>query len=182
VIGIVGVFLAFFHNAPPVKLYSIAPGVGELASGIGCGPLVVVGSYYVQTQSFSWEAFWLSVTLGLLVMAILYINEFPDRVADGSVGKKTVPVVLGPKRAVWGYVGLIAAAYLVILGGVIMGSLPLISLLVLLALPLAWKGVRGALRHYADIPALIPAMAATIQLHVAVGLLLCLGYLVTILL
>lgn len=180
VIGALGVFIAIFHNAPPIRLYHVAPGMGEFASGIGCGPLVVLGCYYVQTQTLSWEAFWASVPVALLVTAILYINEFPDREADAAVGRKTLPVVLGTERAVWGYVALIVGAYVVILVGTLIGIFPYATLAAFLTLPLAWKGVRGAIRHHSDSLALIPAQAATIQTHLTVGLLMCLGYLVTI--
>ena len=74
-LGLAGVFLAFFHNAPPIRLYNLGPGVGDLAVGIGCGPITVLGSYFVQTQRFSYEALWASVPVGLLIAAVLYINS-----------------------------------------------------------------------------------------------------------
>ena len=175
-LGTVGVFLAFFHNAPPVRLYFLAPGLGELAVGIGCGPIVVLGSYYVQTQRLSVDALWASIPLGLLVAAVLYLNEFPDYQADKLVGKKTVPVVIGRERATWGYVALLAVAYLVIVAGVILTVFPVAVLLALLSAPLAYRGIRGTLRFHSDTPKLVPAMAATIQLHLVAGLLLSLGY------
>ena len=60
--------------------------------------------------------------------------------------------------------------------------LPPLVLLALASLPLAWRGVRGVLRSYADVPALIPVMAVTIQTHVAVSVLICVAYVVIILL
>ena len=181
-IGAAGLFLAVFHNAPPFRLYHVAPGVGEVASGVGCGPLVLLGSYYVQTRTLSWEALWVSVPLGLLIIAILYINEFPDCESDQAVGKKTVPVVLGRERAVWGYVALLIAAYLVILAGTIFGVFPYAALLSLVTVPLAWRGIQGAIRFHSDLPALVATQATTVQLHVAAGLLLCVGYVVSIVL
>lgn len=174
--GLAGVFLAFFHNAPPIRLYHLAPGVGELAVGIGFGPLVVLGSYYVQAQRFSYEALWASIPVGLLITAVLYINEFPDCEADKAVGKKTLPVVLGRKRAAGGYAALLVAAYGVILLGIALGAFSYTMLLALLSLPLAYRGIRGAMRFHSNTPKLIPTQAATIQLHLVTGLLLCLGY------
>jgi 1,4-dihydroxy-2-naphthoate octaprenyltransferase len=176
-VGLLGVFFALFHNAPPFKLYYLAPGVGELAAGIGCGPLVVLGSYYVQTQRFGHEVLWASIPMGLLVAAILYINEFPDEVADRAVGKKTLVVVLGRERAVWGYAGLLLAVYLSIGVGVAARVLPYTLLLALLPLPLAYRALRGAFHHYDDVRELIPTNALTIQLHLMTGLLMCIGYL-----
>jgi len=175
-VGLAGILMAFFHNAPPVRLYYLAPGVGELAIGLGSGPLVVLGSYYVQTQSVSWEALWVSVPIGLLVTAILYGNEFPDYWADKSVGKKTLPAVLGQERAAWGYAGIILGAFLVTLAGIAAGVLPYALLLVLPTLALALRSIRGMMRNHSNTELLVPALATTIQLYVAFGMLVCLGY------
>lgn len=175
-LGLIGIFLAVFHNAPPIKLYYLAPGVGELAAGIGCGPLVVLGSYYVQAQRFSYEALWASIPLGLIISAVLYINEFPDYEADRKVGKTTLVVALGRERAVWGYVALLAGTYAVVVAGVALNVFSYAILLALLSLPLAYQGIRGAMRFHSDTQRLIPTNALTIKIHLATGLLLCLGY------
>jgi 1,4-dihydroxy-2-naphthoate octaprenyltransferase len=175
-LGLAGVFLALFHNAPPVRIYHLWPGAGELAAGLGCGPLTVMGAYYVQTQRLSYEVFWASIPVALLITAVLYINEFPDYRADKAVGKKTLVVVLGRERAVWGYIALMVATYAVILVGVVLGVLPYPVLIALITLPLAYRGIRGALRFHSDTPKLIPTNAVTIQLHLMNGLLLVLGY------
>ena len=175
-LGLAGVFLAFFHNAPPIRLYSLGPGVGELATGIGCGPITVLGSYFVQTQRLNYEALWASIPVGLLITAVLYINEFPDCEADRSAGKKTVPVVLGRARAVWGYVALMVASYAVTLIGIALKVFPYTLLLAFLTLPMAYRGIKGAMRFHSNTPELVPTLAVTIQVHLAMGLLMCVGY------
>jgi len=175
-IGALGVFFALFHNAPPFKLYYLAPGVGEIAAGLGCGPLVVLGSYYVQTQRLSMEALWASIPMGLLVAAILYVNEFPDYVADRAVGKKTIVVTLGRKRAVWGYAALLVTTYLAIGVGVAAHILPLALLLAALPLLLVVPAIWGAFHHYDQPQELIPTNALTIQLHMGTGILMCVSY------
>ena len=175
-LGAVGVFLALFHNAPPIRIYHLWPGAGELAAGLGCGPLAVLGAYFVQTRRLSYEVLWASIPVALLITAVLYINEFPDYRADKAVGKKTLVVVLGRERAVWGYIALVAAVYAVILVGVGWRVLPYPVLIGLVTLPLAYRGIRGALRFHGNTPKLIPTNAVTIQLHVMNGLLLVLGY------
>jgi len=175
-LGMAGVFLAFFHTAPPFKLSYLGHGLGELAAGIGCGPLIVSGSYYVQTQSPSYEALWASIPVGLLIAAVLYINEFPDYEADRAVGKNTLIVVLGRQHAVWGYVALLVSSYAVVVVGIALGILPHPLLLALLTLPLAYRAIRGAMCFHSNTPKLIPTCAATVHLHLANGLLLSLGY------
>jgi 1,4-dihydroxy-2-naphthoate octaprenyltransferase len=177
-LGIVAVFICFFHNAPPFRLYYLGPGVGELLVGLGFGPLMVFGSYYVQAQRFSLGALWASLPVGALIAAVLYINQFPDCEADRTVGKKTTPVVLGRERAARGFVAIVAATYIIIVLGIVLGLLSPWLGLALLTLPLAYTAARGALRFHSNLPALVPVMAATIQIHLLTGLLLCLGSIV----
>jgi 1,4-dihydroxy-2-naphthoate octaprenyltransferase len=177
-LGLIGVFMAFFHNAPPFRLYYLVPGLGELAVGLGFGPVTVLGAYYVQAQQLNLGALWASIPVGLLIAAVLYINEFPDYQADKSVGKKTLVVALGRERAVWGYIVLLLAAYLVVAIGVALRILPLTALLALLSLPLAYRSIQGARRFHSDTSKLIPINAMTIQIHLLTGLLLCVGYII----
>lgn len=179
VLGLVGLFVAVFHNAPPFRLYSVAPGAGELAAFLGCGPVVVLSAYYVQVQRLTAEALWVSIPVGLLTVAILYANEFPDCDADWAAGRKTIPVVLGRPRAVWGYLGLLGATYLVIVLGAASRMLPPAALVGLATLPLACRAAAGLRRFHDDTPALVPTLAATIRLHLSTGLLLSIGYVAT---
>ena len=45
IIGLIGLFLAFFYTANPFKI--VYRTFGEIAVGIGFGPLIVMGSYFV---------------------------------------------------------------------------------------------------------------------------------------
>ena len=175
-LGMAGVFLAFFSSAPPFRLNYLGHGLGELATGIGTGPLIVLGSHYVQSQRTTYEAWWASILMGLLGAALIFINEFPDYEADRAVAKNTLVVLLGRQRAVWGYIGLLVAFYVVVVVGVALSLFPSTLLLAFLSLPLAYRGIRGVMRFHSNTPRLIPASAATIQLYLANGLLLCLGY------
>ena len=175
-LGLVGVFIAFFTSAPPFRLNYLGHGLGELSTFIGSGPLIVVGSYYVQVQRVTWEALWASIPVGLLGAALIWINGFPDYEADKAVGKNTLVVLLGRQRAVWGYVALLVATYVVVVVGTSLGFFPYTLLLVLLTVPLAYKSVRGVVQFHSNTPKLIPTSAATIQLYLANALLLCVSY------
>jgi 1,4-dihydroxy-2-naphthoate octaprenyltransferase len=134
----------------------------------------------VQAQRLSATAALASLPVAILIVAVLYINEFPDYVADKATGKQTPVVVLGRPRAVWGYVLLIAASYAAVVAEVVLGIVPLLWLLALLSLPLGYRAVRCATQCYnADrnppVERLLPANAATVQIHLLTGLLLSLG-------
>ena len=97
VLGLCGVFLGFFYTAKPFRIgYG---SFGELATGFGFGPLMVLGSYYVQAERLPFKVFLISIPVGLLIALVLFINEFPDYFADKSVGKRTMVVILGKRKA-----------------------------------------------------------------------------------
>lgn len=174
ILGIIGIFLGFFYTAKPFRIgYG---SFGELAVGIGFGPLMVLGAYYVQAQNLPFKVFVISIPVGLLIALVLFINEFPDYQADKSVGKRTLVVILGKKKAVILYQILLAAVYLAIIALVIFKFLPVASLITFLGLPLALKAFAVSKKNYDNIYELLPANASTIGLHSIVGLLLCIGF------
>ncbi len=150
-------------------------GLGELMILINFGILPVMGSYYVQTGTFSVSSFITSFPIGFLITAILYINQYPDYDADKSVGKNHLVVQLGKKRAMAGYYFLIFGNYAGIVLAVIAGYLTPYALIALLSLPIAIKTVNTFARNYDKIREIIPAQAGTIQVHLLTGLLMSIG-------
>ena len=172
-IGIIGIFLGFFYTARPFRIgYS---GVGELAVGIGFGPLMILGSYYVQAQSLPFKVYLISIPIGLLILLVVFINEFPDYLADKAVGKRTMVVLFGKRHAVIVYHVLLTTVYLIIVLLVLLNLLPRICLISFLTLPLALKAFTVSKRNYDKIYELLPANASTIGLHSMIGILLSAG-------
>jgi 1,4-dihydroxy-2-naphthoate octaprenyltransferase len=143
------------------------------------GPFATAGTVYALTGSVTLADFLIGLPIGLLTTAILWINQFPDEASDRETGKINLVVLLGKKRARWGYLLLLAAAFGVLLYWLAIGVLPWGTLLILASIPLAIYAGRIAVRDY-DQRSLIRANAATIQLHLAYGLLLVVGLLVSI--
>jgi 1,4-dihydroxy-2-naphthoate octaprenyltransferase len=177
VFGLVGAFSTYFYTAPPLRL-AAHKGWGEFLIGLNFGILLVGGTVYTLTGTVSLIDFLLGVPIGFLITAILWINQFPDYEADKATGKNNLVVVLGLKNARWGYLLLLVGAFGILLFGVLAGALPLSALLTFLALPIGVYTTLTLFRHYAD-RSLIKANAYTIMLHVAVGLLLVLGLLLS---
>src|SRR5207244_12078807 len=75
-LGLLGVAVAYFYVAPPLRLAH--RGVGEIAVGIAFGPVTVLGVYYVLTRAIDPPAVVLSLSLGLLVSGLLWITDLPD--------------------------------------------------------------------------------------------------------
>jgi 1,4-dihydroxy-2-naphthoate octaprenyltransferase len=166
-IGLVGIFSLFFYVGPPLKLAH--HGVGEFIVGLNFGPVIVLGTYLVQTGRIDPVAGLASIPVGLLVTAILWVNEFPDVEADLAVGKRTLMARLGRRASVRVYIGILAAAYIVLVIAVLLGFLPPAALASLLSLPIAVKAARHLRAHYEDPHAMIPANALTILLLLVFG-------------
>lgn len=118
--GLIGVGGAYLYHAPPVKL--AYRGFGELAVTICYGPLICGGTYLVQRGAVTPQVLSLSLPLGLLIGAFLWINEFPDYHADQRSHKRTLVVRLGRRRASRVFAGIQGTVILLLL------LLPLIGL------------------------------------------------------
>lgn len=172
-LGVAGVASGFLYTALPVAIgYR---GVGEFVVGLNFGPLAVVGAHYVQAERLSPAALMASIPLGLLIAAVLYINEFPDYEADRQVKKRTLVVLLGLERARYGYFVILLLTYGSLIAFIAVGGLPAWTLLALATAPLGAKATMTLARHYREPYKLLPANGLTIVVHFATGLLLAVG-------
>ena len=174
--GLTGIVCGFFYTASPVRIGYRT--LGELAVGFGFGPLTVIGSSWIQTFSLDFVAVAASVPVGILITLVLLINEFPDYEADRAVGKRTLVVWLGRERAARVYSWLAVLTYVFVGGMVAARVFPVFCLLAFLTAPIAYRAIAVSRRHYASPPDLLPANAATIALHLLVGILLAAGFLI----
>jgi 1,4-dihydroxy-2-naphthoate octaprenyltransferase len=164
-IGLIGTLASLTYTAPPLKYKYSA--LGEISVFLMWGPLMVMGSYFVQRQAFSAGVFWISLPFGMLVALVLLANNIRDVSQDRSKGILTLPIVIGQRNGLRLYIALVVLAYLGIIGMSIAGPLYLWSLIVLLSLPLALRLLRQMMRQ---VP--IDADAQTAQLDTAFGVLL----------
>lgn len=128
--GLAGVALGVLYSAPPVQLS--ARGLGEAAVGMGFGLLPVVGAAWLQSPGAALSALLPSVPVACWAMAILLINEVPDREADAAAGKRTLVVRLGLAKTAALYVLLQLLALIVIAAAVRLNWLHLAVPVVLL--------------------------------------------------
>ena len=175
IIGGVGVLLVVIYSIDRVGLAYIGRGLGELAIGLGFGPVMILGTCYVLAGGFTPAAWWLSVPTAILIILVLYINGFPDYDADKATGKKTLVVTLGRSAARYGYVVGLCTAYAFIVIGVCADIIPAWTLLSLVTIPLACVAVRELWRVYDDPRAVVGVCAKTIIIHLATGLLIVTG-------
>jgi 1,4-dihydroxy-2-naphthoate octaprenyltransferase len=174
--GLAGIILSYFYTAPPLKIgYR---GFGEIIVFLICGPLCVIGTYFLFTGMITLKSILLSIPIGLLVFGILFINEFPDYKADKAVNKKHLVVRLGRQKARIVFASVIVFTYLSVIIPIAFGIFSPYLLIFLLTLPLAYKAVSVALKKFNDEKQIVPAQANTIFLTIGYGILLSLGLVV----
>jgi 1,4-dihydroxy-2-naphthoate octaprenyltransferase len=153
-------------------------GLGELFVFAFFGLVAVTGSYFVQTEHLTWEAFALAVPVGLLAAAILMVNNVRDLETDRRAGKRTLAVRLGSSTARALYAGMVFGAYVTLLPTWVAGSLDAWVLLPVLTLPLALK-LAAEVSERTDGPSLNAALARTGLLQLTFCVLLSAGVLLS---
>jgi 1,4-dihydroxy-2-naphthoate octaprenyltransferase len=96
-LGTVGLLLGWSYHGPPLQL--AYRGLGELDVVLCYGPIIALSTYIIMTGELAGEVIWLSVPLGVFIMAFLWVNEFPDFDADRGAGKNNLVARLGKRRA-----------------------------------------------------------------------------------
>jgi 1,4-dihydroxy-2-naphthoate octaprenyltransferase len=177
-IGIAGVAVGVFYTWGPFALKFHA--LGDLAVFVNFGVLGALGAWTVQTGSVSWvPAVW-AIPIGLLVIGILHANNWRDIDSDKQGGIHTMASLFGPGGSVVYYSFLLFVPFLFVAGWVALSwtlelspRMPLTSLMVLLALPLAIGLLKKGLRRKtAENPLDFLALdGATAQLNLVFGLL-----------
>jgi 1,4-dihydroxy-2-naphthoate octaprenyltransferase len=176
-IGILSVLAGWFYTAGPKAFAYI--GLGEVVVFIFMGPVMVIGSYYVQMQQAPLSVVLLSLPIGFLVAAILHANNMRDLESDLAHNKRTLANILGRQASRWEYLLLVGGSFVVLIILVALGYAPLLALLPLLMLPVGINLVRRA--FYTDEPRkLNRVLRATASLHSAFGWLMILGFVAAI--
>lgn len=173
-LGLLGILLGVLYTAAPVRLSY--RGIGEVAVFAAFGPLVVVGSYLCQTGKLEGFPLKVSVPAGLLVLAILLINEILDLTWDERAGKRTIMVILGAGRGYRVFLLAYLGAYAWVAVGIIRGFYTPGAAVAFLPLVLFLKPLipGRALRERTDT---IKASRVTILSHTLTTGLLALSYL-----
>jgi len=86
-------------------------GLGEVSVFTFFGLVATMGTYYVQTESVTTLSFIVAIPMGALSCAILAVNNIRDRAQDELVGKRTLAVRLGDRKARHVYVSLLVLAH-----------------------------------------------------------------------
>jgi 1,4-dihydroxy-2-naphthoate polyprenyltransferase len=176
-IGAVAMVALWLYSGGPRPYADL--GLGELMVFVFFGVMATAGSAYVQVETVPIAAWWASVPIGLLAVAILVANNLRDIPTDAVAGKQTLAVRLGDARTRALYRVCVVVAFGAVVFGVVVealdegSGLPSWSLFALGAAAAAIRPFervgRAAGRE------LVPVLVDTARLQVAFGALLALG-------
>lgn len=148
-------------------------GLGDPMAFLFFGPVAVAGAYFVQAGRISAAAWWMSVPVGLIIMAILVVNNLRDIETDRVAGKRTLAVRFGAAAARREYLWCLIVAYALVPCLVAAGLLPWQTLLSWGSLAVARRTWRTVRDHTG--PILNEALAGTGKIVLAYSVLFALG-------
>ena len=111
-LGTLGLVLGWSYHGPPLQL--AYRGLGELDVVLCYGPIIALSSYLILTGQYAADPVWLSLPLGILIAAFLWVNEFPDYEADLGAGKNNLVARLGKRMAARMLLSIYGAAFLML--------------------------------------------------------------------
>ena len=172
ILGLISIACGVWYTGGRYALAYI--GLGDLFVFIFFGPVAVCATYYLQAGSLGWPIFFLSIPVGLLMTAIIVVNNHRDRPQDEKVGKRTLAVRFGDRFSVREYGALVFGAYLSVAWLALYYQKPF-WMLSWVTLGTAWKCFEGfKKRRGAD---LNPLLGATAQLGLRFSIGLSVGVL-----
>jgi len=114
---ILGLLGGFFYSTKPIRW--VSTGLGEIWIAFCYGWLPIAVGYYLQVGQISYLVHWLAIPVGLTILNVILLNEYPDYPADSAAGKANLTVRLGREKAsllyavfsVGGWLGMILSLY-----------------------------------------------------------------------
>lgn len=93
-IGLLSIFFSWAYTGGPFPLSYF--GLGEIFAFIFFGPIAVLGTYHLQTRTFSFpnEVWLMGCGVGLISSALMGVNNLRDRFGDKEKGKVTMSTLL----------------------------------------------------------------------------------------
>ena len=139
-LGLAAILSAIAYTGGPFPLGYY--GLGDLFVFIFFGLASVAGTYYVQAKFISAAAWWMAIPPGLIITAILVVNNLRDLESDRKAGKRTLAVMWGERASKTQFLICMVIAYLVVPVAALLDVVPWSTLFTWLSLPLAFKAAR----------------------------------------
>ncbi len=176
-LGLCSVAVGYFYTAGPFALAYV--GLGELAVFIFMGPVMVLGSYYLQQPVIALPAIWAALPVSFVVAAILHANNLRDIDTDIINHKRTLATMLGRSGARVEFYVLVGGAFVSVLVLIALGLAPWPTLISFAMAPLAWRLMRTAATEEAA-EKLHPVLRGSAVLHMRFGMLYVIGWVIAL--
>jgi len=161
--------IAYTGGPFPIGYY----GLGDIFVFIFFGLASVAGTYYIQAGMVTSAVWWMAIPPGLIITAILVVNNLRDIEIDRKGGKHTMAVRLGEQGTKIQYIVCMVVAYLILIPVVGAGLIPWTTLLAWFSLPFAYQATQVVLTQKGR--PLNMALAKTGQTALVFSLLFWLG-------
>ncbi|MGM8364833.1 prenyltransferase [Virgibacillus sp. W0181] len=171
IVGVLGMLFGVGYSAGKRSLSSI--GLGELVAAIFLGLAATILPYVVQGNTVDGTIVFPAILFALLISSMILTNNIRDIEKDTGF-RRTIAIILGRKWAIRLLSGILLSIYVWLIILLFIGILPWISVLSILALPLAIK-LRWSLRKGANQQEKKIVMKWVAYHHSAFGLMLALS-------
>lgn len=175
-VGAVSMAVGYLYTGDPIPI-AYTP-FGEFFSGFFMGTIIVCLSYFVQTQALTSDVFYISIPITLLVASIMLTNNIRDKVGDAENGRRTLVIAVGRKKAIGVLALLLILTYALTALYVVLGMLPLLSIIVFLTVFGAYSVIKH-LEGKTEPADMMPAMEAAGKTHALFSFLLGLSVLIS---
>ena len=176
VIGLICMLFGYLYTGGPYPI-AYTP-FGELSSGFLMGTVIIGISYYIQTLTVTANVILISIPVAIFIGCIMLANNIRDLDGDKINGRKTIAILIGRKNAIRLMAALFIIAYTLTILYIILGILPILSIIVLLSSKKAIDVVKNFQGKTKPIE-MLPAMIATGKTNTMYGFLLGLSLLIS---
>ena len=125
-----GVFVLYAAAALATLVYSL-PSFGRtkrlgiwanVTIALPRGVWLKVAGWGMVASTLRWEAWWIGLVFGLFLLGAASTKDFSDMQGDAASGVRTLPVILGVRRAAWAIAPAFVLPWLLIPLGTVIGD------------------------------------------------------------
>ncbi len=150
--GLVGVVIIVFYT----RVLNRYPVLCLLSPGLSFGILMVGGTYFALTGTYSIEILLVSLIPFFLVNNLLLLNQFPDVDADREAGRNHALIQYGKQTGSFIYMLFLLLAALALAFSAYLGVLPLFTLAGLLLIAVGIPIYQASVKRDSSIETLLP--------------------------
>jgi 1,4-dihydroxy-2-naphthoate polyprenyltransferase len=171
-LGVVCMIVGYFYTGGPLPI-AYTP-FGEIAAGFFMGTIIILISFFIQTDFVNLVSVLITIPIFILVGAILLANNIRDLDGDKEHGRKTVAILLGREKAIYLLAIMFIVSYVWLPILVLLNLSSPWILIAYMSIPKAIKATKGFIGKSKPIE-MMPAMVATAQTNTIFGFLVSVG-------